>query len=66
VRVFVAQLRRVVLFQAETQVELAVEPDFGGVVVLNQDPLPDVEFAAIYNKRVFDVFLDDVLRFLAE
>ena len=37
--------------------ELAVEPDFGGVVVLHQHPLPDVELPPLDQQRVLDVLL---------
>lgn len=43
VDVTVVYVLQAVVLRAEPDVALVVEPDFGGVEVLDQDPLADVE-----------------------
>ena len=63
---FIVDVVKRVVVAAEAEVALLVEPNSGWVEVLNEHPLPYVELAAVYQQRVFDVFLDDELDVLAE
>lgn len=58
---FIADVTHHVLFSAEPQVALLVKPDFRWVVVLNENPLADVEFAVADYEGVLDVLLDHEL-----
>jgi hypothetical protein len=47
----------VVVEDGEPHVALLIVPDYEGVEVGDQHPLPDVEFALADDQRVLDVFL---------
>lgn len=55
-----------VLVVGEAQVALLVEPDARRREVLDGHPLADVEFTALDQEGIFDVFLDDELGGLTE
>lgn len=53
-------IKRVVI-GTEPDVTLVIEPYFGWIVILNADPLPDVELFTSDQEWVFDIFLNDEL-----
>jgi hypothetical protein len=57
----VANVVKRVVIGTEPDVTLVIEPDFWWIVILNADPLPDVELFTSNQERVFDILLDDEL-----
>ena len=53
----VVNVVQVVLLVCEAEVALVVEPYFGWVEVLNDDPLPNIELPPLDQHRVLDVLL---------
>ena len=46
---FVSQFGYVVVFKAKTKVKFTIKPNSGRTILFNNNPLPDIEFPAIYN-----------------
>lgn len=57
----VANVVKRVVIGTEPDVTLVIEPDFWWIVILNADPLPDVELFTSNQEWVFDILLDDEL-----
>lgn len=57
----VANVIKRVVIGTEPDVTLVIEPDFGWIVILNADPLPDVKLFTSDQERVFDILLNDEL-----
>lgn len=66
VRVLVLEHVRVIVLQTEPQVELIVEPDFGWVVVFDDNPNADIEFPPVDYEWILDILLDHVLGLFAQ
>ena len=59
-RVSITNLVEIEICSWESNVRLRVDPNCQRVPVGDEDPLPDVELAALHNQRVLDILLADV------
>jgi hypothetical protein len=54
----------VVILQAKPKVELIIKPYLWRVIILNEHPNSDIEFAFVDDERILNVLLNHVLDFL--
>jgi hypothetical protein len=63
---FVVNVIKRILIATKTKVAFFIEPYNWRVEIFDQHPLADVEFFTVYEKRVFDVFLNDKLTIFSQ
>jgi hypothetical protein len=54
----------VVILKTKAKVKLIIKPNLRRVVILNEHPNSDIEFAFVDNQRIFNVLLDNILNIL--
>ena len=62
---FVVNVLKTVVISTESKVALLVEPNSRRVIVLDENPLPNIELLAVDQQRILDVLLDDKLAIFA-
>lgn len=61
----ITQFAWIVVIETKSAVELWVKPYFRRSIILNNDPLTNIEFFTIDNERILDVFLYNILSFFS-